>query len=280
MRWETDVNDRLAYRIGGGALLFALVGGIITSIVLYAAVQDPFADIPAARYMHGILIARNVWLAVHLSFAFLILLKLAGLMSLGDVLDRGPARPLVRMANAFAAVGVALFLVTMVNDGYVHEYMATGWEHAGSGQAMWLPIFSAGIKTTLGMELGSMVALLGLAPLTYGIAMLTGSRFPRWLGWLGVVSGIGAMSTAVVLWMTGNTNLGYAVLYPLFSTLLPLIWYVGVGLMLWRRNVDLVWFGGTAGSLPGAAATGTAAEHSATLDEPVVAQPDAVVTPA
>ncbi len=273
MRWETDVNNRLAYRIGGGALLLALVGGIITTIVLYGAVQDPFADIPAARYMHGILVARNVWLAVHLSFAFLILLKLAGLMSLGDVLDRGPARPLVRMANAFAAVGVALFLVTMVNDGYVHEYMATGWEHAGGGQAMWLPIFSSGIKTTLGMELASMVALLGLAPLAYGTAMLTGSRFPRWLGWLGVVSGIGAMGTAIVLWMTGNTDLGYAVLYPLFSTLLPLIWYVGVGVMLWRRNIDLVWSAGT-----GDPATSTA-QHDA-VDEPGVAQPDAVATPA
>lgn len=233
------MTSRLAYRISAVALLIGVVGSAIASAVLFAAVQDPFADIGATKYMNGILDARNVWLGVHLSFAFLVLFKLAGLMGLSDVLDRGPARPLARIGNGFVFCGVGLFLVTMVHDGYVHESMAAGWE--ADHQAAWLPVFTSGLKTTLGMEVGSIIALLGLAPITYGIAMLTGSRFPRWLGWLGVAGGAGAAVTAVVLWMTGNTSFGYSMLYPVFASLVPIVWYVGIAVVLWRRGADAAW---------------------------------------
>jgi hypothetical protein len=260
------MRSRGAYRLGAVALIVAVAAGLVATVVLFVGVQDPFGDVGATRYMRGILAARNVWLAVHLSFALATMLKLAGLLSLSDVLERGPARPLARMANGFAICGVGLFLVTMVHDGYVHEYEATGWQAAAhSQQALWLPTFSSGLKTSLGMEVVSMAALLGLAPLTYGIAMLGGSRFPRWLGWLGVLGGIGALATSVVLWMTGNTTLGYSVLYPIFATLLPIVWYLGIAVVLWRRGEEA--------GLPDGAPT---VAHPSTGAQPAVATPATV----
>ncbi len=238
-------TTRTAYRIAAAAMLVGVVGIVVVTVILLTAVQDPFAHIPAASYMRGILHARNAWIAIHLAFAIGSLLKLAGLMGLGDVLEQGPARPIARMGNAMAICGVGLFVVTMVHDGYVHEHMATGWAAASGGaQAAWIPIFASGIQTTLGMELASIVAWFGLAPIAYGISMLSGSTYPRWLSWMGIVGGVGAIVTAITLWTTGYTDFGYSVLYPIFATLLPAVWYVGIAVMLWRRGADAAIPGG------------------------------------
>jgi hypothetical protein len=241
---QTVPVRRSVYRVGAVATLLGVVAGIVVTVVLELGVQDPFGDVPTLTYLKGILAARNVWLVVHLVFAFVVLLKLVGLLSLGDILEQGPARPLARAAGGLAICGAAMFLITMVHDGYLHEYLATSWEQANAAtRPEWVPIFAEGVRDTLGTELGSLAAMTGLAPIGYGLAILLGSRLPRWVGWLGVVGGIGAVFTTGYLWMTGNTDLGYAVLYPVFATLLPLIWYVAIAVLLWRR-------GGAAGGQP------------------------------
>ncbi|GIG59616.1 hypothetical protein Lfu02_39880 [Longispora fulva] len=220
------------YRIGG----LAAVLGVAVTVVAFVAVefvQDPFADVSTETYMTAIVGARYLWLAAHLGVAFGALLKLAGLLTVGDSLSR--SGPVGRMANGFAVAGVTMLVVTMARDGYVHEYLARSW----GGDPAWVPVFAGSLRTSYGVELMAVLALYGFAPACYGLAMLLdGERYPRWLGWLGVGGGAGAAVTAGYLWLAGPTTLGYGILYPLFAALLPLVWLTVAGLRLGKLSVD------------------------------------------
>ena len=204
---------------------------------MFLGVVDPFAAITSAQYLSEIAQARAIWLAVHLVVGIAVLGKLVGMLALGELLERDGRSATVRAANAFAVAGAVLLVVTMVRDGYVHAFLAAGWQAASdpATRADWERTFAASLRTSYGMEIASLIALLGLAPLAYSAVILRTALLPPWLGRLGAVGGAGALVTGGYLWMTGPSDVGYGVLYPAFAVLLPAVWLVAVAVQLWRQ---------------------------------------------
>ncbi|WP_320064959.1 DUF4386 family protein [Micromonospora sp. RTGN7] len=233
------MSARDSYRIGAIAGIAGAVITIIASLAIVLGIQDPFGMVSSETYMEGIAEQRTSWLLVHMVIAVAMLLKLAGMMTLGTVVEGGAARPLSRIGNGLAITGATLLLVTMARDGYVHAFITDNWAAAGAdSKDVWAANFAVSLRTSYSMEIMSMLAFVGFAPLAYGAAMLTDSRFPRWLGLLGIFGGLGGVVTALILFLTGNTDLGYGVFYPLFVVLVPAVWFIKTALVIIRHSVD------------------------------------------
>ncbi|MGN9841686.1 hypothetical protein ACTMTI_26530 [Nonomuraea sp. H19] len=229
MRWATE--KRTAFRIGAAAGIAGVTLAVLSALAVLVVIQDPFADVSAAAYMKGIAAMPGLWVLLHFAVTLGTSLRLAGLLTVGETFAGTPARPLAMIGNGFAVAGVALLIVTYARDGYVHTFLTQTWEQTGSVQEA---IFSASSRTAYSTEITGVLLVAGLAPLAYGLAMVVSSLYAKWIGWLGIAGGTGAVATAGYLYATGLTDLGYGVLYPLFGMLTPTVWLIAAGLQIWR----------------------------------------------
>ncbi|MER6949647.1 hypothetical protein ABT294_37110 [Nonomuraea sp. NPDC000554] len=232
MRWATE--KRAVFRIGAAAGIAGVVLAVMGAMAVLVGIQDPFADVAASDYMTGIASAPALWALLHFAVAVGTSLRLAGLLTVGETFSGTPARPLALMGNGLSIVGVALLIVTYSRDGYVHTFLTRVWQEAGDGKGVQEAIFSASSRAAYSTEITGVLLVAGLAPLAYGAAMLVSRLYARWIGWLGVVGGAGAVLTAGYLYATGVTDLGYGVLYPLFAMLFPTVWLISACVQIWR----------------------------------------------
>lgn len=72
-------------------------------------------------------------------------------------------------------------------------------------------------------------AMLGLSVALYGLTLVSGSSYPRWIGWLGAVAGVG--------WLVGAILIRFDVIVP--SMALAWTWMVALGILMWRRAASI-----------------------------------------
>jgi hypothetical protein len=74
--------------------------------------------------------------------------------------------------------------------------------------------------------------LLGLALALYGLVLARGNRYPRWLGWVALGSG--------VAWITHGATVAYVGLFDstprLVAMALLALWAAGMAPLMWRNN--------------------------------------------
>ncbi|GAA3225469.1 hypothetical protein [Nonomuraea helvata] len=229
MRWETDKGT--ATRIGAGAGIAGVSLAMLSAMAVLVLIQDPFADVAPSVYMNGIAGAKGLWVLLHFAVTIGTALRLAGLLTVGEAFHGTAARPLAAAGNGLSVAGVGLLIVTYARDGYVHPFLTqVATDTPGVRDA----IFAASGRAAYSTEITGVLLVAGLAPIAYGLAMLVSPLYPRWVAWLGVGGGTGAVVTAAYLYATGLTDLGYGVLYPLFGMLVPAVWLIAAALPLWR----------------------------------------------
>jgi len=80
-------------------------------------------------------------------------------------------------------------------------------------------------------------SLFGLTVCSFGISILADRRFPRWLGYLGLVSGIGSLAAGVAQAHTGFAPV--AMTLSMTASTFLLVWVLGVGIVMWRLGRKL-----------------------------------------
>ncbi|MGH8071556.1 MAG: hypothetical protein ACRERE_41255 [Candidatus Entotheonellia bacterium] len=76
--------------------------------------------------------------------------------------------------------------------------------------------------------------MLGLPYVLLGAAVVLGSSYPRWLGWVAVVAGSGALLAGTARFL-GIGLVPYPLLYG--GCVIPLsIWLAAMGVLMWRRT--------------------------------------------
>jgi hypothetical protein len=70
--------------------------------------------------------------------------------------------------------------------------------------------------------------------LALGLALSFGRRYPRWLGWVGAVAGVGFVSGGVATAHTGFSGLAGSIL--LAPTVLVAVFLIGTAVSMWRRS--------------------------------------------
>jgi hypothetical protein len=223
---ERSTSGSLA-RIGAVA---AVLGDLVlfVSTLLHPMGADP-NDAPTAFAEYA---ANSLWVWSHLGqFLGFAVLSIA-LVALATTLEQGRAAAWARVGLAGTAAIVAVAAALQAVDGVALKTMVDRWA-AATGDARVLAYEAAFAVRQIEVGLASLLSLVsGLTVTTFGIAILVSARYPRWLGALGLASGLATVAAGLAQASTGFS--GLAMTLSMISSAVLLDWLLLVGVLMWR----------------------------------------------
>ena len=238
MAIEANVEtQRFTPRIG--ALLLAL--SVIASVIgngLHPSRQDPM-DNPRVFQEYA---QSDEWILAHLGQFAGYLFAFAGLVVLSQLLlgERTRAAVAAYLGFAAATASLAVAAVLQAVDGIALKAMVDTWAQAsgppqavafGAAESMrWLEI---GINSLFRLLQGTTLAVVGLA-------LVLSDRFPRWLGWFGVICGLALVLRGIAVAFVGFDLSNPVYLVTSVVTSLPVtllnVWMAALAILMWRRS--------------------------------------------
>lgn len=224
---DERATHRSLARLGGvGALGGALL--LFASTLLHPLDSDP--NIPRAAFAEYA--ADSLWVWSHLGqFAGLAVLGMA-LVALAATLEPGRAAAWARIGLAGAVATIAVAAALQAVDGVALKVMVDRWA-AATGEARMLAFEAAFAVRQIEVGLASLLSLvLGLTLSIFGVAVFFSTRYPRWLGGIGLLGGLGTVAAGAAQASTGFS--GLAMTLSMLSSSVPLIWAILAGILMWR----------------------------------------------
>lgn len=220
-------------RAGGVALLAAALG--FTAVFLYLAVRFNYPevlDVPAAQALPALLAmgasGRAVW-ALYGLLPLLLIPAAVGAFTALRTSDEGG----MRMALPFAVLSAMVMMLGLLRWPSIHWELARAYAAALPDERAVIAAVFDGLNRYLGNYLGEFVGELCLSAffVLSGRAMLKSPAFPRWMGWLGVASGVLGW---IAMWR--NVTDRVAIAAEVDNVVLPL-WMIVFGVGLLRVRV-------------------------------------------
>jgi hypothetical protein len=104
---------------------------------------------------------------------------------------------------------------------------------AAIGQEQRIAFEAALAVRQIEIGLASLVSILfGLALSLYGMAVLRSSRYPKWLGAIGLAGGLGTVTGGIVQASAGFS--GFAMTISMTASSILLIWMISIAVHMWR----------------------------------------------
>ena len=181
--------------------------------------------------------ASNTWTIVHIGQFFAALLVALALVTLARSLTRqgGVAGALAVIGGVTAILVAAIFAVQMAVDGVALKATIDTWTSATqAGDKASAYQVAEGMRALEKGLSGFFHLVNGTTLLALGLAIAFGRSYPRWLGWVGAVSGLGFLAGGIVTAHTGFSPLAGTVL--LGPTVLGAIFLIGAAVCMWRRS--------------------------------------------
>lgn len=212
----------------GGAVV------LLVSTLLHPSRADP--NDPSAAFAEYA--ADSLWIASHLSqFVGFAVLGMA-LIALANTFEPGRASAWARMGVAGTVTSMAVAAALQSVDGVALKAMVDRWA-AAAGEARLLAYESAFAVRQIEIGLASLLSLVSGFTLTaFGIAIALSIRYPRWLGVIGVLGGVGTIAAGVTQAFTGFS--GLAMTLSLVAGAVLLIWATLAGIHMWRLFPNLL----------------------------------------
>jgi Domain of unknown function (DUF4386) len=204
-----------------GALL-AMVGNLVHPAT---PTDDPQG---VARTIAG----SQLWVADHLAIVVGLILMLAALVAIADPIRDGLPGALARLGSVAAVAGITVGLVLVTLDGLAAKQLAEAWATAPpEEQAAALRLVLA--EETINFALAALFNILfaGVTFILYGLAVAWSRVYPRWLGWVVVVAGIGSVAAGLVQAYAGESTTVTRVLTIVLPTVITL-WLAGMSTLL------------------------------------------------
>jgi hypothetical protein len=229
---ETSVEQRWVFRIGGcSAVVGAILGGVGNLVHPVTPMHDP---VGVARVIAG----SEIWVPVHLAIVLGIVLMFGGLIALYHSIRGGVAGALARFGLFAAVAGVTIGLVLVILDGVAAPQLAQEWAAAPPGdQAVALGLVHA--NETINFALASLFNLVfaGVTFILFGLAVALSDVYPRGLGWVVLVAGVGSIGAGLIQAFTGEPTDASRVL-TIFGPTVITLWLLVMGILLVRRGRD------------------------------------------
>ena len=166
--------DRSVLRWGGLAGMAGAVVGAVANLMHPRSddLGDPQAIVDLAA-------GSDIWILDHYLIAWTAALAAFGLIALGRSFVEEPARSWGWIAIAFTIGSIVVVYLLAAIDGVALKQAAD----EGGEQALAVAQVSGGLFTAM------MGSAFGIVPIVFGIALLSTTQYPKWLGTLALVSG-------------------------------------------------------------------------------------------
>src|SRR5215210_7322149 len=235
-----DAREASAWQVGGDAAITTRIGavamplGIVVILVseyFHPSREDPM-DNPAVfmEYAHS-----DIWTTVHLAEYFGFLLLLSGLVALYYSVSAGPGAGagLAPFGFAAAVTTAASFTVLQAVDGIALKQAVDAWVSAPVDQETAAFAAAEAVRwTEIGINSLSFF-LSGLTLFLYGLAIGFGIVYPRWVGWIALVSGGALMYHGAVV----VSYQGFGPSIPnLVGLVLLALWAFIMAVLMWRNS--------------------------------------------
>lgn len=220
-------------RMGGAA---AIVGSIV-----FVAAGIAFGNLTHSSDSETVLRVissrgRTFWPLVQMGFAFGALLWVIALTALTRTLTDGAGWALSRVGVSAAFLGATIHIIDSSISAYALGTIARDWSVTGADTARYLA-FGEVVQRILGGTWAAVITFFhGVPFILFGLAVALSGRYPAWLGWVGLIGGVGSLLCGIPMYFAKYfVSLDF---YIPFAVLLS-VWMIIVGVHLWSRAEEL-----------------------------------------
>lgn len=154
------------------------------------------------------------------------------LVALATTLEPGRAAAWGRIGQAGAAAIIAVAAALQAVDGVALKVMVDRWA-AATGEVRMLAFESTFAVRQIEIGLASLLSVLSGFTLTvFGVSIILSTRYPTWMGGIGLLSGLGLVATGAAQASTGFSDL--AMTLSILGSSVLLIWVILFGILMWR----------------------------------------------
>jgi hypothetical protein len=220
-------TDQSLARLGAVAA-FAGAVLLLGFTLAHPAKSDP-SDLPLAFAEYA---ADAFWGATHLGQFMGFAVLATALAALAATFEPGLAAAWGRIGLALTAASIAVAAALQAVDGVALKMTVDRWA-AATGDVRAHAYEAAFAVRQVEIGLASLLSLLsGVTAIVFGLAMLLSARYPAWLGALGLLGGLGSAAAAAAQAAMGFS--GLAMILSMAASGAILVWFILVGILLWR----------------------------------------------
>jgi hypothetical protein len=220
-------------RMGGaaaiaGSIIF-VAAGIAFGNLTHSSSPETVLRVIASR-------GRMFWPLVQLGFAFGALLWVIALTALTRTLTDGASWALSRVAVSAVFLGATIHIIDSSISAYALGTIAQEWNRAGADIVRY-EAFGEVVHRILGGTWAAVITFFhGVPFILFGLAVALSGRYPAWLGWVGLIGGVGSLLCGIPMFF-GKYFVSLDFFVP-FAILLS-VWMVIMGVHLWTRAEEL-----------------------------------------
>ena len=230
---EQTTSDGWVLRLGA---LAGIVGALIGMV---GNLLHPVVPTGDPELIAGTIAESRTWIPVHLAIVLGIILMLGGLVAISRSITGGLPGALARFGRFAAVAGVTVGVILVTVDGLAAKHLADAWAAAAPEEEIAaLQVVLA--EETINFALAALFNILfaGVTFVLYGLAVAWSRVYPRWLGWVVVLAGVGSVAVGLVQAYAGESTAFTRILTIVFPTVITM-WIVVMGALLFRRTGSL-----------------------------------------
>ena len=225
------MQERTLFRIGAVSLI---VGFVLTIVhVALLVVDAPLSDPGDTEAFIQSIVDSSIWAGIHVLVLVPLLLGVGGLLALYRSITGEPGGALAGLGFAGGVMGGAITAISVaILGGGAMKELPDAWAAAADKE---VPFAVAKATILVRFDIGSWGNLVfyGVAPILYGLAISLTGIYPKWLGWVAVVGGVGGVLIQIVQFSQGVSLVTSGVYVASF--LVVTLWLVVMGVLMWRK---------------------------------------------
>jgi hypothetical protein len=213
----------------------SLIAGVVLFFIFFALLQvdAPLSDPGDTEVILQSIVDSSIWAGFHDVVMAAFLLFVGGLLALYRSIRGEPGATLARLGFAATLVGVAILSVSEgISGGGAMKGLADAWA-AAADKAAPFAVAEAVVLVSFDIFSWGIVVFYGVAFILFGLAIALTDLYPKWLGWVAVVGGVGNALMGIVLFYQGWSQVTDAVWSP-FAFVVTL-WLLVMGVLMWRK---------------------------------------------
>lgn len=222
-------SEGWGFRIGaGGAIIGSLLAGV-------GNLLHPATPVGQSEGVARAIAESAAWAPIHLMIVAGLILMFAGLVALSRSIKGGLAGALAQFGYVAAIAGITIGVLLVMIDGVAAKHLADVWAAAPQEEKV-AALRLVLAEESLNFAIASIFNILfaGVTYILLGLAVALSRVYPRWLGWVAVVTGLGCIVAGVIQALTGEPTLLTKILTIIFPTIITL-WTALLGVLLWRK---------------------------------------------